>query len=86
MSQSSVMPGFRPTIGFTLLYLGLVVLIPLSTLVFESFKLSWDDYVHIITSKRVLSSFRVSFIAALIAASIASIFGFITAWVLSTYE
>ncbi|MEI8210350.1 MAG: sulfate ABC transporter permease subunit CysT, partial [Methylococcales bacterium] len=59
---------------------------PLSTLVFESFKLSWDDYVHIITSKRVLSSFRVSFIAALIAASIASIFGFITAWVLVRYS
>jgi sulfate/thiosulfate transport system permease protein len=86
MSRKSVMPGFGPTIGFTLLYLGLVVLIPLSTLVFESFKLSWDDYVHIITSKRVLSSFRVSFIAALIAASIASIFGFITAWVLVRYS
>jgi sulfate transport system permease protein len=55
MSQSSVMPGFRPTIGFTLFYLGLVVLIPLSTLVFKSFELNWDDYVHIITSKRVLS-------------------------------
>ena len=86
MSRKSVMPGFGPTIGFTLLYLGLVVLIPLSTLVFESFKLSWDDYIHIITSKRVLSSFRVSFIAALIAASIASIFGFITARVLVRYS
>jgi sulfate transport system permease protein len=85
MSQSSVMPGFRPTIGFTLFYLGLVVLIPLSTLVFKSFELNWDDYVHIITSKRVLSSFRVSFTTALIAASIASVFGFITAWVLVRY-
>ena len=82
MSHKSVMPGFRPTIGLTVLYLGLVVLIPLSTLVFESFKLSWDDYIHIITSKRVLSSFQVSFFAALIAAAVASVFGFITAWVL----
>ena len=86
MSQSSVMPGFRPTIGFTLIYLGLVVLIPLSTLVFKSFALTWDDYVHIITNKRVLSSFRVSFSSALIAASIASVFGFITAWVLVRYS
>ena len=86
MSQSSVMPGFRPTIGFTLIYLGLVVLIPLSTLVFKSFALTWDDYVHIITNKRVLSSFRVSFGSALMAASIASVFGFITAWVLVRYS
>ena len=86
MSHKSVMPGFRPTIGLTLLYLGLVVLIPLSTLVFESFKLSWDDYIHIITSKRVLSSFQVSFFAALIAAAVASVFGFITAWVLVRYS
>ena len=86
MSHKSVMPGFRPAIGFTLLYLSLVVLIPLSTLVFESFKLSWADYVHIITSKRVLSSFQVSFLAALIAAAVASVFGFITAWVLVRYS
>jgi len=85
MSQSSIMPGFRPTIGFTLLYLSLVVLIPLSTLVFKSFQLTWDDYVHIITNKRVLSSFRVSFSTALAAASIASVFGFIVAWVLVRY-
>ena len=86
MSHKSVMPGFRPAIVFTLLYLSLVVLIPLSTLVFESFKLSWADYVHIITSKRVLSSFQVSFLAALIAAAVASVFGFITAWVLVRYS
>ncbi len=86
MSQSSIMPGFRPTIGFTLIYISLVVLIPLSTLVFESFQLTWDDYVHIITNKRVLSSFRVSFSTALLAASIASLFGFIVAWVLVRYS
>jgi sulfate transport system permease protein len=86
MSQSNIMPGFRPTLGFTLIYLSLVVLIPLSTLVFKSFELSWDDYVRIITNKRVLSSFQVSFSSALLAAVIASIFGFITAWVLVRYS
>lgn len=86
MSKNSIMPGFRPTLGFTLIYLSLIVLIPLSTLVFESFKLSWEDYVQIITNKRVLSSFRVSFSTALIASFIASFFGFIVAWVLVRYS
>ncbi len=86
MSQRSVMPGFRPSLGYTLLYLGLIVLIPLSTLVFESFKLNWHDYLQIITSKRILSSFQVSFLASLIAASVATVFGFITAWVLVRYS
>lgn len=86
MARSSIMPGFRPTIGFTVVYVCLVVLIPLSTLVFQSFQLSWDDYVHIVTNKRVLSSFRVSFFTSLIAALVASFFGFIVAWVLVRYS
>jgi sulfate/thiosulfate transport system permease protein len=85
MSQSNIMPGFRPALGFTVLYLSLVVLIPLSTLVFNSFRLSWDDYLAVITHKRVLASFRVSFSTALIAAAIASFFGIIVAWVLVRY-
>ncbi len=83
--KSHIMPGFRPTISFTLIYLCLVVLIPLSTLVFKSLQLDWDDYVNIITHKRVLAAFRVSFVTALAAALIASIFGFIIAWVLVRY-
>ncbi|TRW93284.1 sulfate ABC transporter permease subunit CysT [Candidatus Methylobacter oryzae] len=86
MAKSSIMPGFRPAIGFTLVYLSLVVLIPLSTLVFKSFQLSWDDYVNIITSKRVLHSFRVSFVTSLVAAFVAGFFGFIVAWVLVRYS
>jgi len=86
MRQSYIMPGFRPTLGFTLLYLGLVVLIPLSTLVFTSFKLSWNDYLAIITHDRVLASFRVSFVTALAAACVASVFGFIIAWTFVRYS
>ncbi|MEN9896741.1 MAG: hypothetical protein RLZZ66_390 [Pseudomonadota bacterium] len=86
MSQSRIMPAFRPTISFTLFYLSLVVLIPLSTLVFKSFELHWNDYVDIITNKRVLAAFRVSFITSLGAAAIASFFGFIVAWVLVRYS
>ena len=86
MSQSRIMPAFRSTISFTLFYLSLVVLIPLSTLVFKSFELHWNDYVDIITNKRVLAAFRVSFTTSLGAAAIASFFGFIVAWVLVRYS
>ncbi|MFI3216378.1 MAG: sulfate ABC transporter permease subunit CysT [Methylococcales bacterium] len=86
MSQSRIMPAFRPTISFTLFYLSLVVLIPLSTLVFKSFELHWNDYLDIITNKRVLAAFRVSFTTSLGAAAIASFFGFIVAWVLVRYS
>lgn len=85
MSQSNIMPGFRPTLAFTLFYLGLVVLIPLSTLVFKSLQLGWDDYLAIISHDRVLSSFRVSFVTSLIAAAVAGVFGFVIAWVLVRY-
>jgi sulfate/thiosulfate transport system permease protein len=86
MSQSNIMPGFKPTLGLAVLYLSLVVLIPLSTLVINSFRLTWDDYLAIITHKRVLSSFQVSFGTALIAAAVASFFGIIVAWVLVRYD
>jgi sulfate transport system permease protein len=79
------MPGFRPALGFTLFYLGLIVLIPLSTLVFKSLFLTWDEYLAIITNKRVLASFRVSFATSLIAAAVASFFGFIIAWTFVRY-
>jgi sulfate transport system permease protein len=85
MRQSHIMPGFRPALGFTLFYLGLIVLIPLSTLIVKSLLLSWDEYLAIITNKRVLASFRVSFAASLIAAAIASLFGFIIAWTFVRY-
>ena len=86
MSQSNIMPGFKPTLGFAVLYLSLVVLIPLSTLVFNSFSLSWEDYLTIVSHKRVISSFQVSFGTALIAAAVASFFGIIVAWVLVRYD
>ena len=86
MSQSAIMPGFKSTLSYTLIYLSLVVLIPLSTLVFKSFELTFTDYLAIITHKRVLAAFRVSFTTALGAALIASIFGFMVAWVLTRYQ
>lgn len=85
MSQSNIMPGFRPAIGFTLVYLSLIVLIPLSAMLLKTMQLSLDDYWAILTNQRVLASFRVSFISALIAAGVAVVFGFIIAWSLVRY-
>ncbi|MBD9362972.1 sulfate ABC transporter permease subunit CysT [Methylomonas fluvii] len=85
MTQSNIMPGFRPALAYTLFYLGLVVLIPLSTLVFKSLQLGWGEYLDIITNNRVVSSFRVSFGTSLIAALVAGVFGFVIAWVLVRY-
>lgn len=85
MSQSNIMPGFKPALTYTLFYLCLVVLIPLSTLIFKSLGLGWDEYVAIITHQRVVASFRVSFSTSLIAALVAGFFGFVIAWVLVRY-
>ena len=86
MPQSNIMPGFRPAIGLTLVYLAFIVLIPLSAMLMKSLQLSLDDYWSILTNKRVLASFRVSFGAALIAAAVAAVFGFIIAWSLVRYK
>ncbi|PKM11404.1 MAG: sulfate ABC transporter permease subunit CysT [Gammaproteobacteria bacterium HGW-Gammaproteobacteria-3] len=85
MPQSHIMPGFRPTLGFTLFYLALIVLIPLSALILKSLELSFDQYWAILTNQRVQASFRVSFVSALVAAGIAGILGFIIAWTLVRY-
>jgi len=85
MPQSNIMPGFRPAIGLTLVYLTLIVLIPLSAMLLKSLQLSFDEYWAILSNHRVQASFRVSFVSALIAAAIAALFGFIIAWSLARY-
>jgi len=85
MPQSKIMPGFRPAIGLTLVYLALIVLIPLSAMLLKAMQLSFDEYWAILTNHRVQASFRVSFGSALIAAAIAAVFGFIIAWSLVRY-
>lgn len=79
------MPGFRPAISFTLVYLSLIVLIPLGAMLLKTLQLSLDEYWAILTNPRVLASFRVSFVSALIAAAVAAVFGSIIAWTLVRY-
>ena len=81
-----VLPGFGPAIGFTLVYLGLLVLIPLSAAFLKTFSLSPQQLWATITSPRVLASYRLSFGASLIAAVVNTLFGLIVAWVLVRYR
>jgi sulfate transport system permease protein len=80
-----VLPGFGLTLGYTMVYLSLLVLIPLSAVFIRSVGLGWGHFWDVVTSPRVLASLRLSFGASLIAALINVIFGLNVAWVLSRY-
>lgn len=84
--RRNVLPGFGLTLGYTIFYLCLIVLIPLSALVFKTATLSWGDFVAAVTAPRVVASYRVTFGAALLAASINALFGVLVAWVLVRYR
>jgi sulfate transport system permease protein len=81
-----VLPGFNLTLGYTLLYLSLIVLIPLSALVFKTFGMSWEQFWAAVSSPRVLASYRLTFGASLIAAMVNAVFGLLVAWVLVRYS
>ena len=81
----SVLPGFGIALGFTLLYLSLIVLIPLSAAFVKTFTLSWDAFVAHVTEPRVLASLKLSFGASLAAATLNAVFGLLIAWVLVRY-
>src|SRR5262245_43186217 len=84
--RPSVIPGFGITLGFTMTYLSLIVLIPLAALILRTTTLSWDQFWAIATSDRVVAALRVSFGASLLAATINAVFGLIVAWVLVRYR
>jgi len=84
--KRSVLPGFELALGFTLLYLSLIVLIPLSAVFVKTFTLTFSGFIQTITTERVLASFRLSFGASLIAAAINTVFGLVVAWVLVRYR
>lgn len=84
--KRSVLPGFGPSLGYTLFYLGLVVLIPLSALFFKAASLTFADFLAAVSAPRVLASYRVTFGAALAAALVNALFGVLTAWVLVRYR
>ena len=81
-----VLPGFHLTLGYTLLYLCLIVLIPLTTLVLKTFTMSWEQFWAAVSAPRVLASYRLTFGASFIAALVNLVFGLLVAWVLVRYK
>lgn len=83
---SRVLPGFGLSLGFTLAYLSLIVLVPLAAVLLKSSTLSFAAFWNQVTSPRVLASYRLSFGASLLAATINTVFGFLLAWALVRYR
>ena len=87
MSQRSrVLPGFGLSLGFTLAYLSLIVLIPLSAVFIKSLGIGWDGLWEILSSERILKSLQLSFTAAIVAALVNVVFGLLLAWCLVLYS
>jgi len=84
--QKNILPGFNLSLGYTLLYLSLIVLIPLSAAFIRTTELSWHEFWHVVTAPRVLASYKLTFGASLIGALINGVFGLLTAWVLVRYD
>lgn len=84
--QPSVLPGFGLTLGFTTFFLSSLVLLPLAALLLMAASMHWADFVRVVTSARALGSYRLSFGASFLAASINMVFGFLLAWTLARYR
>ena len=81
-----VLPGFEITLGFTIAYLSLIVLIPLSALVFKTLNLTWEQFWQAVTAPRVVASYKLTIGASFLAACINAFFGLLLAWVLVRYQ
>ncbi len=81
-----ILPGFGPALGFTLFYLGLLVLLPLAGLLLRITGMSGEQFWETVTSSRALASYRLSFGAAAAGAALNAFFGLVTAWVLVRYD
>ena len=86
LRQPSVLPGFGLTLGFTVFFLSGLVLLPLAALIFKTTALTWPEFVQTVLDERAIASYRLSFGAALIAATVNAVFGFIVAWSLVRYD
>ncbi len=86
LGKRSILPGFRLTLGYSLLYLSLIVLIPLAATFLKTAQQDWAHFWATVTSPRVMASYRLTFGASFAAALVNLVFGFILAWVLVRYE
>jgi sulfate transport system permease protein len=86
VKQRYILPGFGLTLGYTLVYLSLIVLIPLSLLFLKTASLSWNEIWDVVTNPRVVAAYRLSFISAFLAGGINTVFGLLVSWVLTRYS
>ena len=86
LRRHSVLPGFGLALGFTVLYLSLVVLVPLAAAFVKTATMSWPEFVETVTAPRVLASYRLTFGASFVAAILNAVFGLLVAWVLVRYR
>ena len=84
--HNNTLPGFNITLGYALLYLSLIVLIPLSAVFVKTFSLTWPEFLAAVAAPRVVASYKLTFGASLVAALINVVFGLLTAWVLTRYN
>ncbi|MGA8474213.1 MAG: sulfate ABC transporter permease subunit CysT [Candidatus Cybelea sp.] len=84
--RASIIPGFGLTLGFTIFYLSLVVLVPLSATFFEASKVGWHQFWHLVMTPRALAAYGLSFGASLIGAALNFVLGTLVAWVLVRYS
>src|SRR4051812_39109866 len=82
----SILPGFGLTMGYTMLYVSLIVVIPLAGLFFKTATMTWSEITRALNDRDLISSLKVTFGLSLIAAIINVLFGFITAWTLVRYR
>jgi sulfate transport system permease protein len=85
LKRHTVLPGFDLALGFALLYLSLIVLVPVSAVFLKTFTLSWSQFVDATMTPRVVASYRLTFGASFLAALLNAVFGLVTAWVLVRY-
>ena len=86
IKQPSVLPGFGLTLGYTVIYFSLIVLLPLAAMVAKAAGMSWSDFWDAVSSPRVVASYKLTFGAAFIAALLDVVFGFVIAWSLVRYS
>jgi len=86
LKRPSVIPGFGLTLGFTLFYLAIIVIIPLSGLFFKTATLNFDQFWQAVTAERVMHAYKISFGLSLLAALVNCFFGLILAWILARYR
>ena len=84
--RRTILPGFGLTLAFTLAYLSLIVLIPLSATFVKASTLGWAQFWRVVTEPRSLASYRLSFGASFLGAAVNAVFGLVVAWVLVRYR